>query len=68
MGPTRGRAAVWVDGERVGVVDLRAGSFHPRRVLFEKRWRSLATHKVELVVLGTKGRPHVAVDRVVIRR
>jgi hypothetical protein len=68
MGPTRGRAAVWIDGKRVGTADLRAGSFHPRRVLFEKRWRSRGTHKVELIVLGTRGRPHVTVDRVVIRR
>ena len=68
VGPTRGRAAGWVDGERVGVVDLRAGTFHPRRVLFEKQWRSVGTHKVELVVLGTKGGPHVTVDRIVLRR
>ena len=68
VGPTRGRAEVWVDGKRVGVVDLRAGTFHPRRVLFEKRWRSAGTHTVKLVVLGTKGGSHVTVDRIVVRR
>jgi hypothetical protein len=68
VGPTRGKAAVLVDGRRVRTVDLRAGTYHPRRVLFETRWRALATHKVELVVLGTNGRPVVAVDRIVIRR
>ena len=68
VGPTRGRAAVYVDGARIRVVDLRAGTFHPRQVLFKTHWRSSGTHKVELVVLGTKGRPHVAVDRIVIRR
>jgi len=47
---------------------LHVGGLSPRRVLFKTRWRSSGTHKVELVVLGTKGRPHVAVDRIVIRR
>ena len=67
VGPTRGRAAVYVDGARIRVVDLRAGTFDPRHVLF-KPLAVTGTHKVELVVLGTKGRPHVAVDRIVIRR
>ena len=53
---------------RVRTVDLWARTYHPRRVVFETGWRKLATHKVELVVLGTRGRPHVAVDRIVIRR
>ena len=68
MGPTRGRAAIYLDGRKVRVVDLRTGSYHARRVLFETRWRSRGMHKLELVVLGTKGRPNVTVDRIVVRR
>jgi hypothetical protein len=68
VGPTRGRMAVLVDGRRVGVIDLRAAVFRPRRVLWEARWRTRDTRVVELRVLATPGRPWVAVDRVVVRR
>ena len=67
VGPTRGRAAVYVDGRRIGVVDFRAPQFRPRAIVFSMTWPHRGVHWVELRVIATPGRPVVAVDRVVIR-
>ena len=67
VGPTRGRAAVYVDGKRVGVVDLGARRFRARATIFACSWPHRGVHWVELRVIATRGRPVVAVDRVVIR-
>jgi hypothetical protein len=66
-GPTRGRVAVYVDGRRIGVVDLRARTFQPHQVLVAVQWTKRAEHWVELRVLRSPGRPFVAIDRLVIR-
>jgi hypothetical protein len=66
-GPTRGRVAVYVDGRRLSVVDLRARTFKPRSVLAFVRWPRRGEHWVELRVVRTPGRPYVAIDRMVIR-
>jgi hypothetical protein len=67
VGPTRGRAALYVDGRRVGVVDLKAARFRPRATLVSLSWKQRGQHWVELRVIATGWRPTVAVDRVVIR-
>jgi hypothetical protein len=67
VGPTRGRAALYVDGRRVGVVDLKAGRFRPRATIVSLSWKHRGQHWVELRVIATSWRPTVAVDRVVIR-
>jgi hypothetical protein len=66
-GPTRGRAAVYVDGRRTGTVDLRASRFQPRRGLLTIRWAERGEHWVELRVLSRHGTRVVAIDRIVIR-
>jgi len=66
-GPTRGQVAVYVDGRLLRVVDLRARSFHPRSVLVSVEWATRGEHWVELRNLATRGRPYVAIDRMVIR-
>ena len=65
-GPGRGRVAVYVDGRRIGIVDLRARTFRPRQLLVTVQWARRAEHWVELRVLQTPGRSYAAVDRVVI--
>jgi hypothetical protein len=67
VGPTRGRAAVYVDGTRVGVIDLGARRYRARATIFAFSWPHRGVHWVELRVIATRGRPVVAVDRVVIR-
>jgi hypothetical protein len=67
-GPTRGRAAVYLDGRRLGVIDQWSRTFRPRRVVFRETWARTGTHRLEVRVLGTKGRPTVSLDRVVVSR
>ena len=67
-GPTRGKAKVYIDGEYVRTVDLRSRSFDPRDALFGRSWSSAGTHTLRIVVVGTKGRPMVAIDEFVVRR
>ncbi len=66
-GPTRGRVAIYVDGRRVGVADLRSRSFRARAVLVSIDWKRRGEHWVELRVLRAPGRQVVAIDSVRIR-
>jgi hypothetical protein len=68
VGPTRGRAAIYLDGVMVRTIDLGARHFDPRRTVFSKTWRAAGTHRLVLRVLGTKGRAAVSLDRVVVGR
>jgi hypothetical protein len=61
-GPTRGKAKVYVDGRLVKTVDLRGSGFRARAAVFSKRWSSARRHTIRIVVLGTAGRPMVAID------
>lgn len=67
-GPTRGRVQVLVDGALARTVDLRASRFRPRTTVFARSWPAAGSHAIELRVLGTPGRPMVAVDRIVVGR
>lgn len=61
-GPTRGKAKVYVDNRYVKTVDLRTGSFDARATLFRRSWSKAATHTIRIVVVGTSGRPMIAID------
>ena len=68
VGPTRGRAQVLVDGALVTTVDLYNRSFVARKTLFSKSWAVPAgPHTLTIRVLGTKGRPMVAIDEFRVR-
>ena len=62
VGPTRGRARVYVDGQYVRTVDLRSSSFTARRAIFTTGWSKPGQHSLRIVAMGTPGRPYVAVD------
>lgn len=66
VGPTRGKARVFVDGRLIRTVDLHAGSFDARRAVFSKHWSKKGAHTLRIVVLGTRGHPYVAIDRLVV--
>jgi subtilisin family serine protease len=65
-GARRGKAAVFIDGTRVAVVDLRRSSVRYQVVLFARSWASAGDHTITIRVKGTKGRPRVDVDALVI--
>jgi len=62
LGPTRGSARIYVDGQYVGVVSLHAGSYVPNRVFYARQWGSSAAHTLQIRVVGTAGHPMVAFD------
>ncbi|MBA3745430.1 S8 family serine peptidase [Sporichthya sp.] len=54
MAKDRGKAAVYVDGKKIGVVDLYAKNATSRRTVFFITGLTSGKHKVKIVVLGTK--------------
>ncbi len=67
-GPTRGEAAVYIDEEYVGEVDVYRRGFRPRNVLFEMTFDRVGTHTILIEVLGTPGREAIAVDEFVVTK
>ena len=67
VGPTRGKAAVYIDGTFVTTVDTYAGTYDPTRVLFRKNFGSMGSHTLRIEVVGTPGHPTVAIDKFVVR-
>jgi hypothetical protein len=67
-GPSRGKAAVYVDGVLAGTVDLYASTVQPARIVFVRTWSATGTHSVTVRVNATTGRPRVEVDSFVLLR
>jgi hypothetical protein len=65
-GPTRGQAKVYVDGTYVKTVNLYRRTFDPRATLFRTGWKAAREHTLTIEVVGTKGRPMVAIDDFVV--
>ena len=65
IGSTRGKAQVYLDGKLMATVDLKAASFHPRRIVFAASVKN-GTHTLVIKALGTAGRPTVAIDAIYI--
>lgn len=61
-GPDRGRADVFVDGERLGRFDSAGASYDPVRLLFTVEGLTPGPHVLTIRVAGTPGRSTVAVD------
>jgi hypothetical protein len=68
VGPGRGIAKVYVDGDLVATVDLGASSTVTRRVVWAARWGSVDSRLVKIKVLGTAGRPRIGLDAIAILR
>jgi hypothetical protein len=67
VGPTRGKAKVYLDGTYVKTVDLRRGEFRARANVFETGWKTSGQHRLTIEVVGTRGRPMVAIDEFKVR-
>ena len=65
-GPTRGKARVYLDGRYIKTVDLRASTFRARSLIFSKQWSNDRPHVLTIKVLGTSGRPAVAIDEFLV--
>ncbi len=67
VGPTRGKAQVFIDGHLVTTVDLYRSGFAARDMVFARNVPN-GTHTLRIQALGTSGRPTVAVDELYVLR
>jgi hypothetical protein len=61
-GPTRGSAAVYIDGTYRATINLNATSPSAKQIVYATSWASNGTHKIRIVSLGTAGHPRIDVD------
>ena len=61
-GPTRGKAAVFIDGKLVTTANLYRSSGLSKVLVFTRNWSKNAWHTLKIVVAGTAGHPRVDVD------
>ena len=64
----RGKARVYIDGKAIKTVDLHSKTLLRRRVVFTRGWTADGTHSIRIVCLGTKGRPAVDIDALLVLR
>ena len=62
VGPTRGKAKVSIDGTYVKTIDLYASHFTAHKAVFVDSWSKSGAHTLGITVVGTSGRPYVAID------
>jgi subtilisin len=67
-GPTRGAAAIYLDGVYVRTVDSWARESSSRWLLFTRNTDPAVGHTLTIKVLGTPGRPRVDVDAFLVLR
>lgn len=61
-GPGRGEARILIDGKEAALIDLGADTESARRLVFTRTWEKSAQRTIQVVLVGTKGRPRVDVD------
>lgn len=66
-GPTRGRAAVYVNGRLVSTVDLSFPQTRKQLTVWAANFATSARRTVTIKVLGTSDRPRVDVDGFIVR-
>jgi hypothetical protein len=62
VGPTRGKARILIDGTYLKTVNLYSSSFAAHKAVFSKSWSAAGAHTLVIEVVGTPGRPYVAID------
>lgn len=67
MGPSKGRADVYLDGAFVERIDLYASSNRHRQIVFSHSWPGFGSHTFRIDVLGSpSNRPRVEIDTLLI--
>jgi hypothetical protein len=61
-----GRLRIYVDGRYAGIVDLRSGATVHRMAVWAVNWPDAGSHTLRFVLEGTRGRPGVIMDGLVV--
>jgi hypothetical protein len=67
VGPTRGKARIYINGRYVRTVSAYNSRYLARQPLYKATWSSNATRTVTVEVVGTGSHPIVTVDAIVVR-
>jgi len=67
-GPTQGKAAVYLDGKLVRIIDLHTAVRHYRVKLYTVTLSKVGLHYLTIKVLGSPGHPTVVVDGFLVHR
>jgi hypothetical protein len=59
---SRGKAEIYIDGVKVTTIDLYSSTTKYRQIVWQTHWDAVATHDVQVRVLGTSGRPRIDAD------
>jgi beta-N-acetylhexosaminidase len=62
VGPSRGSAAVYLDGIHVATINLYSATFGARRIVYAASFSTSGPHTLRIVNLGTAGHSRVDVD------
>ena len=62
VGPTRGRAYVYIDGRYAATVSQRRTDAEAPQVVFSRSWSAVAWHRVQIVVVGGSLAARIDVD------
>jgi hypothetical protein len=62
VGPSRGSAAVYLDGLHVATINLYSATFGARRIVYAASFSTSGPHSLRIVNLGTTGHSRVDVD------
>jgi exopolysaccharide biosynthesis protein len=65
-GHDRGAAKVLIDGKAAATVDNKASATIVRRIVCVKLFTGTGRHEIEILSLGTPGRPRVDVDAILV--
>jgi hypothetical protein len=66
LGPSRGKAKVYIDGTLRATIDLHAPAIRARRVVFSRFWSASGPHKVRIVVSGTPAHARIDIDALLV--
>ena len=61
-----GRLRVYLDGRYAGILDLRSATTVHRMAVWAVNWPTLGSHTLRFVLEGTRGRPGVIMDGLVV--
>jgi GH25 family lysozyme M1 (1,4-beta-N-acetylmuramidase) len=61
-GPTRGSAAVYVDGKWRGTINLNSPTYSAKQIVYATSWATNGAHKIRIVCQGTAGHPRIDID------
>jgi hypothetical protein len=68
LGPKRGKARIYIDGQLESTIDLYAAKNKWKVVVFARDWADVGQHTIRIEVVGTSGRPRVDVDALLVFR